>query len=843
MEVVATDDDTEHRSTSGLAANEDAHIQDVSSAVSDESELESADSDCNDDDCDHEAFIQHLSTLPENGNTTPFASERFALLYTLLHSAHPLGERNLKFILHIIKKEDVSAPSLYQLKKFSLPGYHAPSLVYSDLGEPFYMNKPIDVIRRCFGDPDISKTLQRIPVSHSDIVTSSCSSLPLTVQDEMYILGKEMDALFTQVRGLVSCPSRILVEKPLCPLCEMSIQEFQAFIAPHPLKAKGNGKAVVVTPLLLYSDDLSGNLSKQWNLLDCWCILFAGLPRKMNHQLGNIHLLCASNTVSAVQMMGPIVSELCALEQGVEVFDEKTQECVLVVAPVLAIMCDNPRASQIVGHMTGRPSKFCRVCLADANESSDMIAELRTKASSMVEFAKISFANGSAKAELKTLSGLCDMPTPILKLTLDPYQGTPLEALHTLVLGPLKYFLHDVMSRLTKKEKEQMQAFMNAFDYSGFEVIPKPKRICNYSGSLVGRDIKAFAQMALFILEPYLSAGEKEVWIAMLKVFRIAYCGTLRTSMLDAYQGTCDAFVQAIKEHNPSMLKKKKVHLVLHLPAALREFGPTSGYNTERCEAFNSLVRCQNVHSNRHNPSRDIAVGFSVREHLTYVVSGGRYGPNNERCSPAIRELFKTTEVLHFMNGYTPKTHTHGEFGKLEASRKLQKLSDVLIYCKCEQSCALGCLLDGGHYQLQQHGAEISMDALGYLYKCTAGTKNATIKVTNCIKLFYRNKIQYGILHACFMERSGLTYCLIQLFEEMVGSFGEPILNDIDCPLLTLTKQLLLVPPSTLVCAVSICHQCSSSCTLKEQSNGQLLFKHDWNNDMYAYNIYCMSND
>ena len=54
--------------------------------------------------------------------------------------------------------------------------------------------------------------------------------------------------------------------------------------------------------------------------------------------------------------------------------------------------------------------------------------------------------------------------------------------------------------------------------------------------------------------------------------------------MLDAYQGTCDAFVQAIKEHNPScsMLKTKKVHLVLHLPAALREFGPTSAYNTER---------------------------------------------------------------------------------------------------------------------------------------------------------------------------------------------------------------------------------------------------------------------
>ena len=145
----------------------------------------------------------------------------------------------------------------------------------------------------------------------------------------------------------------------------------------------------------------------------------------------------------------------------------------------------------------------------------------------------------------------------------------------------------------------------------------------------------------------------------------------------------------------------------------------------------------------------------------------------------------------------------------------------MFICCKCEQSCALGCLHctkggggggGGGDYQLQQYEAEISMDAVGYLYKCDIERKNVINRVTNCIKFF------------CLMVRCGVKYCLIPLFEEMVGSFGEEILNDIDCPLLTLTKQLLLEPPSTLVCAVSICHQCSSSCTLKEQSNGQLLF-------------------
>ena len=51
-----------------------------------------------------------------------------------------------------------------------------------------------------------------------------------------------------------------------------------------------------------------------------------------------------------------------------------------------------------------------------------MIGELRTKTSSITEFAKIAAAIGRAKADMKSLSGLCDMPTPILKLSFDPFQ-------------------------------------------------------------------------------------------------------------------------------------------------------------------------------------------------------------------------------------------------------------------------------------------------------------------------------------------------------------------------------------------------------------------------------------
>lgn len=68
-----------------------------------------------------------------------------------------------------------------------------------------------------------------------------------------------------------------------------------------------------------------------------------------------------------------------------------------------------------------------------------------------------------------------------------------------------------------------------------------------------------------------------------------------------------------------------------------------------------------------------------------------------------------------------------------------------------------------------------------------------------------------GVLQACFLKISGEKYCAIQLFEEMLGGFGEAILSDLDCPLLILTKDPILVPPTALLHPVSVCHQCSDS--------------------------------
>ena len=93
-----------------------------------------------------------------------------------------------------------------------------------------------------------------------------------------------------------------------------------------------------------------------------------------------------------------------------------------------------------------------------------------------------------------------------------------------------------------------------------------------------------------------------------------------------------DDFVHQVHLTAPEMLQKVKVHLLLHLPQNIVDFGPPANYNTERyklynyvnacmyvlflalfrCESLNSKLRTFNVYSNRQSPSLDIGQFFAI---------------------------------------------------------------------------------------------------------------------------------------------------------------------------------------------------------------------------------------
>lgn len=92
-------------------------------------------------------------------------------------------------------------------------------------------------------------------------------------------------------------------------------------------------------------------------------MMLAGLPRAINSHTCSIHFLCASNKVDCLQLVKPIVDDLLVLQnEGVITYDAFLKEEVLVVAPVICALADNPRASDLASHIGNSGIKFCRIC-------------------------------------------------------------------------------------------------------------------------------------------------------------------------------------------------------------------------------------------------------------------------------------------------------------------------------------------------------------------------------------------------------------------------------------------------------------------------------------------------
>ena len=102
-------------------------------------------------------------------------------------------------------------------------------------------------------------------------------------------------------------------------------------------------------------------------------------------------------------------------------------------------------------------------------------------------------------------------------------RSTPIETLHTILLGPYKYLLRSIMGRLSTIKKNEIQARVMSLDFSGLST-KLSYNLCRHYRSFVGRDFKVLAQVGLYLLGPYLTPDEKAVWLALSKVNCYLYC-------------------------------------------------------------------------------------------------------------------------------------------------------------------------------------------------------------------------------------------------------------------------------------------------------------------------------
>ncbi|KAJ7688778.1 hypothetical protein B0H14DRAFT_2420963, partial [Mycena olivaceomarginata] len=214
---------------------------------------------------------------------------------------------------------------------------------------------------------------------------------------------------------------------------------------------------------------------------------------------------------------------------------------------------------------------------------------------------------------------------------IDPHQDTPVEILHVILLGFVKYFWRDAIARMQKSDKEVLIARLSSFNVSGLGISALAGHtLVNYSGSLTGRDFRAIVQAAPFVLHGLLPEKNIRAWTALSAVVTLVWQPSIKD--LDKYindlEHAIDYFLDCTCDLTLNWFNKPKFHVILHLPAHIRRFGPAMLFATEGFESFNAIIRGCSIHSNRHAPSRDIAQRMAQGNRLRHLLGGGLFRTN-----------------------------------------------------------------------------------------------------------------------------------------------------------------------------------------------------------------------
>lgn len=104
-----------------------------------------------------------------------------------------------------------------------------------------------------------------------------------------------------------------------------------------------------------------------------------------------------------------------------------------------------------------------------------------------------------------------------------------------------------------------------------------------------------------------------------------------------------------------------------------------------------------------------------------------------------------------------------------------------------------------------------------------------------CLILMLAVSFVQGLLLAV-VANTTQRYCIINPLEYIVC--GTTTLYNLDCPLLTMTKDLHFVSPLSLMCSVSIVHECSTSCVSEASIQLKLLKEKQLNLNLLYFSIW-----
>ncbi|KAI9620260.1 hypothetical protein H4Q26_013829 [Puccinia striiformis f. sp. tritici PST-130] len=185
---------------------------------------------------------------------------------------------------------------------------------------------------------------------------------------------------------------------------------------------------------------------------------------------------------------------------------------------------------------------------------------------------------------LLSLTNATRLYNPFLELEgFDGVLDTPVEVLHVVLLGIVKYLARDFVHHLLDAAKKEIIARLHSFDRNGVNIdLMKPKYLIRHILSIVGRDFKVILQTAPFVFFGLMTPEQKSIWSALCKLTPFTF--QTKISDMAAYQVQLrlhvDHFLAHLIKASAQWVNKPKIHMLRHLGDSILRFGPAVIFST-----------------------------------------------------------------------------------------------------------------------------------------------------------------------------------------------------------------------------------------------------------------------
>ncbi|KAJ7834766.1 hypothetical protein B0H14DRAFT_3087587 [Mycena olivaceomarginata] len=443
-----------------------------------------------------------------------------------------------------------------------------------------------------------------------------------------------------------------------------------------------------------WADDVSGNRSKQYNKHMNMCTGNGCLPGRLLQQEFHIHYISTSPHASSAEQFATFRDHVKSTEkEPVKCFNAASKRncCFIIRTPGLT--GDNPQQSEEASHMGGNANYPCRKCgWGGSKKEKETVkvyhdchlagtardaAEIRDNLGKQLQFAM--FGDKKGVEDLQRNTGTKDKITqywielllkkasemrlevphrskediaselqtwldqqkgdkfnPLLDITrLDPSQDTPVELLHTVLLGVMKYIWHMLNTTQWSDADRHLLAI---------RLHPEQFTLIKAAGELGAR---------LWVPE----IDNMDEYLAELKI--------AVANLLDAFDA-----VDPLR-----ILVKIKLHFLAHIPDNIRRFGPAIRFATEIYEAYNGVFRLCSIYSNRLAPSRDISQKFASMSRVKHILSGGYWKHHTSKrwiqAGGAVQKVLHSDPVFQRHLGWVPQAQVDpGKIKPLPAHKK-----------------------------------------------------------------------------------------------------------------------------------------------------------------------------